>query len=210
MKKVEKSQISLLIVLLLVCGVTFAYTSKQYPTGVYIGMQLGGADTHYTEKWLTDDANDVTVGSVNSSGLAGRFHVGYDYNKYFALEAGITFLPKVKFNNVSAFGSPGVNVSFNQSILDLCAKANLPWKYNIDLYGKAGVASVIRNNMEASAGGQTIQSDDQDTKTVPTLGAGIDYGFNDHVFADLAYMHYFGKDDLEPIDFVGIGVAYRF
>jgi len=209
--KMKKVQLSLVTTLLLICGVTFAYTpQKDFSASTYIGVQLGYANTHYAKDWLTGGASNVTVGDVNNSGLAGRFHVGYDFNKNFALEVGATFLPKVKFNNVSISGSSGVDLSFNQRIIDLCAKASLPCKYNIDLYGKIGVADVIRDDIEASAGGQTVRSDDQDAEAVPTLGAGIDYGFNDHVFADLAYMHYFGKNDLKATDFVGIGIAYRF
>lgn len=204
----KKIQISLAAALLLVCGITFAYTSQQKPAAVYIGLQLGYANTHYTEQWLISGTTNIrTVGDVQNSGLAGRFHVGYDFNQYFALEAGLTFLPKVEFNDIN---STGVDVSFTQSIFDFCAKANLPLQYNIDLYGKAGFASVLRDDLEASAGNVRVETDYQDTKTVPALGAGMAYGFNDHVFVDLSYMHYFGKDDLQPIDFTGVGVVYRF
>ncbi len=205
----KKIQISLAAALLLVCGMTFAYTSQQEPSALYIGVQPGYANMHYTKEWLTSGTN-MTVGSVKSSGFTGRFHVGFDFNKNFALETGVMFLPKIKFNNVRTSGSSAVDLSFNQSLIDVCAKANMPMKHNIDLYSKVGMAMVIRDGIQASSGGQTFQSDYQDKKIVPALGVGMDYGFNQHVFADLAYMHYFNKDDLEATDFVGLGVAYRF
>jgi len=210
MKTKKKMQISLAAVLLLVCGAAFAYTSKQEPAAMYFGFQPGYANMHYTKECLKTPSIDITnIGSVDSSGFAGRFYVGYDFNKNFGMEVGYVFLPKIKFNNVNALGYLPFDASFNQNIFDFCAKATLPLKYNIDLYGKAGAAIVVRDDFELSTGGQTAEADSQDTETVPAIGAGVDYGFNDHVFADLSYMHYFGKNDLQATDFVGIGLIYR-
>jgi opacity protein-like surface antigen len=206
----KKIQISLAAASLLVCGMAFAYTSQQESSAFYVGVQPGYANTHYTKEWLIGDASNTTIGSVKSSGFTGRFHVGFDFNKNFALEAGVMFLPKIKFNNVSISGSQGIDLSFNQSLIDICAKANMPMKHNIDLYSKVGFAAVVRDGIQASSGGQTVQSDYQDRNIVPAFGVGMDYGINEHVFADLAYMRYFSKNDLEAIDFVGFGMVYRF
>lgn len=213
-KKVKKSQLIITAALLLFGGTAFAYTTEHNLATGYVGLQLGHANTHYTSQWLIQGNSDMTVGDVDNSGFAGRIYGGYNFNKYFALETGFTFLPTVKFNDVRYRSGPNVDLSFRQNILDLCAKGNYPLKsninYNVDLYGKVGIASVIRSDLEASSGGQTARSDAQDTKVVPEIGVGADYGFTDNVFADLSYMHYFAKDDLKATDFIGFGLTYKF
>ena len=83
--------------------------------------------------------------------------------------------------------------------------------HNIDIYGKAGGAIVFQDDAKLSHKGQSIaESDSIYKKAVPMIGAGVDYGFNDHVFADLSYAHYFKQDGIQPTDFVGLGLVYRF
>lgn len=204
----KKIQISLVAALFLFCGASFAYTTKQDQSSVYAGLQLGYANMHYDKQWLLSGNNSINVGSVNNSGLAGRLSLGYDFSKNLGMEIGYVFLPKVKFNEVNVDQH---TVSFDQNIIDICGKVTWPLQqYNVDLYGKAGVAGVTRDDLQASKGAQKVEFDAADTKTVAVIGAGVDYGFSDHVFADLSYMHYFAQDDLKPTDFVGIGMAYRF
>lgn len=207
MKINKKMQISLAAALLLVCGTAFAYTVKQEPAAVYVGFQPGYANMHYDKKWFFGNDSSGTVGSINNSGLAGRLYLGYDFNKNFGVETGYILLPKIKFNNIYFSKA---NFSFNQNVFDFFAKLTMPLQYDIDIYGKAGVAMVVRDDAELSYEGQTAESNSIDRKTVPVIGIGADYGFNDHVFADLSYMRYFEQDDVKPIDFIGIGVVYRF
>lgn len=200
MKKSKTLQLFLAITLSLTYGITFAYTTKQNPSGAYIGFQTGYGNINYSKEEKVYPFY-VYSESVDSSGLAGRLYAGYDFNKYFALEAGITLLPKVTFH------FPADDFGFNQNALDLLGKVTLPLQYNIDLYAKAGVADVIRANYTLDG----TEYSDRYTDIVPAAGMGASYGFNENVFADLSYMHYFGKEDyFKPADFLGIGIVYKF
>jgi opacity protein-like surface antigen len=191
-------------------GVSFAYTVSQKPSGFYVGAQAGYAYLHYPKSWLTDDPNFISVGSVDNKGFASRVHVGYDFNQYFAMEMGYIYLPRIKFNDITISGGSGINESFRQSVIDFLAKGTLPLNGGFDLYGKAGIASVNRDDLEATAGGVTVKSNVKDTKTVAALGVGMDYRLINNLVADLGYMHYFNSGDLEATDFIGLGIAYRF
>jgi outer membrane autotransporter protein len=178
--------------------------------GIYLGTQLGYANLNYDDGMLTGDPNISSVGSVDKTGAALRLFFGYQFNQYIATELGVVALPKVKFNDITYNGISGISESFNQTIVDLVAKGILPLKYNFSLYGKAGVASVLRDDVEVSAGGTTTKANNSDTKTVPVLGAGVSYNFTQHVAADLSYMRYFGSGDLKPVDLGLLGISYLF
>lgn len=197
----------LAILALMASGVSYAYTSDKNENGFYAGVQLGYADMHYDSDWLTQDSYFTSVDSVDSKGMAGRIHIGYDFNKYFALEMGYLILPKVKFNNINNLK---IDESFTQNILDFFAKGTLSLNYGFDLYAKAGLAGVRRGDIEVSSGGTTLKSDDTNNKTVGAFGIGADYRITDHIFVDAGYTRYLGTGDLKPTDFVALGIAYRF
>ena len=208
----KKTQFFLITALSLACGIAFASNAivpQKKPAAFYTGIQLGYGNTHYTTTKTINALSGYPIGSVDSSGLAGRFYVGYDFNKYFAIEGGMTLLPRVKFHDVIA--PAGVSdINFRQSAFDLLAKATLPLPNNFGIYGKAGIASVFRNGFEGSRDGQVTDLSGNYNNTVPVVGVGANYGFNDHVLADVSLMHYCGTGDLQPTDFIGVGVVYRF
>lgn len=206
-----KAPSSLVLAILLMSGSAFAYTninSKQNQNAGYIGIQFGYGNTHYNKKEKIDIGH-IYSSNVTHTGFAGRMYFGYDFNHHFAIESGFIFLPKVTFHNIYQFD--GLNLNFNQNILDVLGKVTFSLPHKIDLYSKAGIADIITCNYNISQGRDEVQGDDHYSSVVPAIGTGVDYGFNDNVFADLSYMHYFGKQDsFKPMDFIGLGLAYRF
>ena len=179
--------------------------------GFYLGAQAGYADMNYKKSWLTDDPKITSVGEVDDSGFAGRLFGGYNFNPYLAAEMGYVILPKVEFKDIALRdASTTVDESFDQSILDFVVKGTLPLKDGYDLYAKAGFANVLRDDLEASANGVTVNSNTSNSKNVPVLGAGANYHMTSNIITEVSFMYYFGNGDLEPTDFAGAGLIYQF
>ena len=192
-------------------GMNAFASTQMLNQGFYVGVQAGYANMNYKKSWLTDNSNIASVGSVDKSGFSGRFFGGYNFTPYVAVEVGYLMLPKVKFNNILLSGQTvRVDESFRQSIFDAVVKGTLPLSDGYDLYAKAGYASVHRDDLEASSGGVTVQSNTDNVTNVPVVGAGASYHFTQNVIADISYMRYFNSGDLEATDFGGAGVIYQF
>jgi opacity protein-like surface antigen len=170
----------------------------------YVGAQIGYANMNYDDSVVIGGSS----ASVDDDGFAGRIAGGYNFTPNVAFEVGYVMLPKVKADVVISGVSAGL--SFEQRIFDMVVKGTLPMSYGYNLYGKAGLASVHRDEAEVHYAGSTARVDNDDTKVVPVLGAGVGYHLADNVIADVSYMHYFSSGDLEATDFIGAGVSYQF
>lgn len=185
--------------------------SKTLNQGVYIGAGAGYANLNYDKGWLENTEDFDRVDSVDSEGLAGRFFLGYQLNDNFAFEMGYVALPKVKFNNLGASGFPQeVNESFRQSIFDVMLKLITPLKAGFDIYIKGGYANVFRDDLKMTINGEDVHANLDDRQDVYVFGGGAGYHITRNVIADISYLHYLGKGDLEPTDFGGVGIIYLF
>ncbi len=179
--------------------------------GVYLGAGVGYANLNYDKGWVENTEGFDRVGSVDSAGLAGRVFLGYQLDGNFAFEMGYVALPKVKFRNIGALGfSQEVNESFRQSIFDAMLKLITPLQDGFDVYVKGGYASVFRDDLKMTVNGQDVHAKLDDRQNVYVLGAGAGYHITQNIIADVSYLHYLGKGDLEPTDLGTASVIYLF
>ena len=179
----------------------------------YIGGQLGYANMNYSKSWVKKELskNGVTitsVGSIDDSGFAGRILAGYSFNQYVAAEVGYLWLPKVKFNKITDGTTTG-SESFNESAVDFIVKGTMPFANGFGAFVKGGAAIVHRGDAKFTSGGTTTKTSSKN-KTVPVLGAGVQYYWTDNFFNDISYTHYFKSGNLQAIDFVALGFNYQF
>jgi hypothetical protein len=78
------------------CGLNVALAdtnsvSMNSDSGPYFGVQLGGTWTPYE----FDPIHDLVYSKMDDSGFAGHANVGYVFNKYFGLEVGEQYVPKI-------------------------------------------------------------------------------------------------------------------
>ncbi|HEX5393129.1 MAG TPA: outer membrane beta-barrel protein [Rhodocyclaceae bacterium] len=157
----------------------------------YAGINAGGSHVSDFSNGISKrDDNDTTY-SVN---------VGYQFNRYFAVEANYTDFGKFKVSNAVGTGdwkSDGVGVS---------AVGILPMDNRLALYGKAGAfySDTRVDNLGVS----------NDKRTNGTVGVGASYDFGNRIIGKAEWNYYQdvgGSSTGKPtVNTYTLGVAYRF
>lgn len=188
----------------------------QYP--FYIGISGGYGSTTWqglVPKKANQNAIKIaTPKRVTEGGYAGGIFLGYEFNPFFALEAGYNRYPdaKITFNRPSLFTlfHHGVaDLNTHTEIVSLMAKIMLiiPYTY-VRAFSSAGVADIHRYDAVADV-----------WRLGPTFSIGLNYNFNEHVMGELAvsYTGGYGEAEINPSeDFVPFmyaavfHLAYRF
>lgn len=175
--------------------------SSDFTPGIYVGLQGGYADSGWSAyKNFTDVTRDT--------GIAARVLVGYDFHKYFAVEAGyFRIFPKTKITASYDADGIGDKIDIRTQAFDLVGKIKAPIMDNFGLYAKAGPGYLM-----LSASGDAGNSNRFDL--VYGLGA---YYTIDNWSIDLSYTRYnsgktkFLDDKWQPnVDFYALGVSYKF
>lgn len=193
---------------------TAAVTSDFTP-GIVVGIQGGYADSGFK---ALDISGTDEFKVDKDTGLAGRIFVGYDFHKYFAIEAGyFLFGPKTefKFNDVKAF-------DVRTQAFDLVGKLKAPIMDNFGLYAKAGVGYLMQKYSASSDLRDTLNqlgvnaSDDNVNKFDLVYGFGAYYNFAENWTVDAAFTRYnsghtkMDKDWQPVVDFYSLGISYKF
>lgn len=169
-----------------------AQQADGWSPGLYLGLQLGYGMTG----WDTATGDFVD----NADAFAGRFNVGYDFHKNFAIEAGYAQF----FNSPQEFA---VDAYGNTYAIDLMAKIKANVVDNFGLYAKVGVAYV-----------QTLDGDiyDSISNFNVAYGAGAYYDINKNLSVDLSWQRYNGNPDITDTDYqpyadlFALGIQYKF
>jgi len=182
-------------------------------TGIYLGISGGYA----IDNWKNIDDNIINV-SKDKGGVARAF-LGYDFNKYFAVEAGYTYLnffrPEI---NVDGTGANDFKVN-KQHVADLVGKIKAPLAEDFDLYAKLG-ADYFWTQMNALNPAYTSYTNN----TINLVyGAGMDYSVTPNVVVNAEWMRLNGNPsanfvdssktfgDYKPnADLFLVGVRYKF
>ncbi|MCL5261454.1 MAG: outer membrane beta-barrel protein [Gammaproteobacteria bacterium] len=185
-------------------------------SGFYLGVEGGWGITNWKNiEGLGDPIDNWEVSKDN--GFVGRAFLGYDINKYFAVEGGYSyffFKPQLDINSVDIF-----EINRTQAI-DLVGKIKAPVCDNFDLYAKLGV-NYYMSNLEGQQ--PDISSNDLHSFNV-IYGAGADYTITPNVIANVEWLRYNGNPDLSISEDPGklfskyqpyadafmIGLRYRF
>lgn len=175
------------------------------PTGAgfVIGLQGGYADTHWDNVLNVFNNTDIfdtfgfqaTSVDIDDQGFAARGFLGYDFNRYFGLEAGYTYLPKAKVNVGFLNGASASNSVKNYTV-DLLAKLMIPVVDGFGLYAKAGAAYFKSSwsNPVVDDTGTTVVDDV--SHVGPAFGVGATYEIVPNLNADLSWMRYSGDDEI--------------
>jgi opacity protein-like surface antigen len=210
------------IIIKTVVGVSVLFVANAHAvSNAYIGGQLGYSNVHQANPlsmWTLSSQTVVNKSSNNDTGVAGRIFGGYQVNKYFSAELGLA-----KFSNATSklvFNTPGFNYSQKDTIktnaIDLVAKAILPIKEKVSIYGKLGAAYVIQNddyndNYSSTAIPAAQFKGNTNTKQLlPTFGVGASYAFTPNIAADISYnrIQETNNSKINSIDFYSVGLIY--
>lgn len=193
MKKIVKISAAVVSSVLLV-GMAHAATP-----GAYAGIGLGYSQLN-TPNMKTNFPAKV---SNDRGGLGGRVFGGYNFNKYFGLEAAYATYASSQDKISTLYVSPTASssVKWNESALSLVGKAYLPINdTGFNLYALGGAAEVF-SSVKTNSNGITIPGygTNGTTKTRslrPTYGLGASYDVSSHITTNLEYSRIQGKGNV--------------
>lgn len=202
---------SLAVLSLLTC----ASLAQAAVPGTYVGMGLGASRQDTPNEYLLSGSDAYGVSqSRQRGGLGGRLFMGYNFNRYFGVEAGLAKYANSKYKATDGFNT--ANLKYETAALDLVGKAYLPLaESGMSLYGLGG-AAVVRS--KATYSGEVYGYDYSESKTKtqvrPIAGLGASYDIpNTQLTTAVEYSHIFGKTngDLVPsADLVTLNLAVNF
>ena len=184
-------------------------------TGVYVGVLGGWGFTNWKNNPVVSVIGQIYDSSFaieKDNGLVGRAVLGYDINRYFAVEAGYSyFFNKADINNL------GFNLK--TQAVDLYFKGKLPVVENFDLYAKVGAGWLFASSNTLSF----VNPDDPtDIYTVGgsqnninvAVAFGADYSITSNVIASFEWSRIAGsqsyKSYMPNTDAFMVGVRYKF
>ncbi len=160
-------------------------------TGFYVGGTLGRADL--SEKSGGVDAALAAQGitgdsSVKKDATSYGLNLGYQFNRYLAVEGGVSTLGKHSVSgSISSPVSDGLSGDVKTRLFDVAAVGTLPLDNGFSLFGKAGVAySELKLDASASSGSIAI-NDRTERRYSPLLGVGAAYAITQNVDATLEF-----------------------
>ncbi|HSW69354.1 MAG TPA: outer membrane beta-barrel protein [Gammaproteobacteria bacterium] len=208
MKKMTK--ISATVASLLIVGAANAATP-----GVYVGAGAGGSILRTPD---VTTSNPIASTSEKRGGLGGRIFAGYNFNKYFGLEAAFA-----AFASSSAKASAlGMSASekYSQNALSLVGKGYLPLgESGFNAYALGGVSEVYgEDRYKRSYRGTQLANNSQTTRALrPTYGVGVSYDVADHMTTSLEVSRIQGKGNMKTdshaipnADMATLNLGYNF
>lgn len=205
-------------------GGTFAPEPGPMPqaqpqSAFYIGASAGWGDTHWDNifdatRTITNfggfaGANLTTTLNSKDTGFAGRAFVGYDFNKYLAIEGGWTYLPTSKVDGsmtISNILVPGVTTGsgsfkIKNYAFDLMGKVTAPLGDGLSIYAKAGV-NYFRSKISSTSGAFTGATFDNGKSKAdhwgPVFGVGAQYEIFTNLFVNVDWMRFSGDGQVQP------------
>ncbi|EKD54799.1 MAG: OmpA-like protein transmembrane protein [uncultured bacterium] len=170
-------------------GLTHAATP-----GAYVGAGLG------TSRLSTPNMGNVTGATSTSTtrgGLGARLFGGYNFNKYFGLEAGYaTYAPSTyKASNSVA----SEKLKYTLGALNVVAKGYLPFdESGFNAYVLGGIAAVNSKVALTTNNVPGVPSDSKTTRKLrPMYGIGVSYDVAEHVTTSLEASHIQGSGNLK-------------
>jgi opacity protein-like surface antigen len=204
--------------------VSLSITPMVYATGdgFYMGAQLGSANLNNVAASVLSGLNpppppanchvsnshvicdDITP---TNTGIAARVFMGANVKTYFGFEFGASYYTPSEYE------------------IDNYPNANQPhiWEYSADILGKimyplgpfsifakGGIGIVYKSVSSAIDASSDEFSNGYDVFVTPAYGFGVSYDITPRWVLDLSFMRIQGTDELENIDFTGLGISYHF
>lgn len=186
--------------------------------GAYVGLGLGASRIESPNKDLALQ-NEVTSQNLTYShslgGFGGRVFAGYNFNRYFGVEAGFAQYAQSKYTISSPVNNAHGTLKYTMNALDVVGKAYLPIsETGFNLYALGGAARVnSEQKFTLSASGFKGNVSQTTHKIRPVYGVGASYDVSAHVTTNLEFSHIQGtgsKSNVPSANMVTLGLAYNF
>lgn len=193
-----KMKVLIAAALAMACGAAWSADS-----GFYVGAGLGWSDVSSNVKYTYKDSEgfkDSSSDKFSGSDFAYTFVVGYDFNKYAAVELGYLDLGKpsdtFKDNSEPPYvGKDKVDITLNG--IDLAVVGKYPFADSFDVHAKLGVIWWTPKVTDVYT--ETDSTDStyfyKDTSTIESdstdllIGVGASYMWGEHLVLSLDWQH---------------------
>ncbi|MBA3004765.1 MAG: OmpA family protein [Desulfurivibrio sp.] len=212
--KLVRTSVTLGLVALTAIATPYAMADD---SGLYVGGNIGQSRATIDEDRITNsltEAGFTTTGFEDDNRDFGfKLFGGYQFNKYFALEAGYFDLGKFDFTST---GLPPGTLSGNIKVrgVNLDAVGILPITEKFSAFGRVGANYAKAEDTFVGGGSLTaLNPNPSDSNTNYKLGLGLQYAFNESL-AMRAEAERYRIDDAVgndgDIDLISVGLVFRF
>jgi len=167
--------------------------------GFYIGANIGYGDV---------DVNLPSVPGITTSnrGVAWSAELGYQFNRYVALEVG-----GMRFADLTAkVNGTDESAKVTTGAFDVLVKGIYPISDQFNVFAKAGIAVLVHSEV-LSGGGTSITTVDNNTQVVPMFALGFGYNITRNWSINLQGVATTSSGDSYPATYTGlVGVSYKF
>ncbi|PCK05585.1 MAG: hypothetical protein COA42_18135 [Alteromonadaceae bacterium] len=187
---------------LAIAATLFALASSAN-AGFYLGAKVGSVDVDI----------DVDPNIDADSDIGYNLNVGYQFTKYFGIEAAYVDLGEHDYNQAitSSFSVEG-NVAVRG--MDVSAIATLPLSEQFSLYGRVGYylweADINFRTIGSIPGLSSLSSSTNDDGGDISFGVGASYAVSEKVDLQLGFTRYAADDIDIDADLIGLGVKFSF
>jgi hypothetical protein len=179
---------------------SLGYISSSFAVGAggYAGLNVGMGNTQVKRSGALDSSDDKTS---TSTGAAGGFTVGYQFNNYGAAELGYTHWTNGSSPNEPSCGSAVIH---NDS-LNLMGKGIVPFgESGFDVFAKAGFAGV------RSSGGGSCSGRNFTNSAKPIAAVGASYDLSQTWVTDVSYTRLFvNNSQVSNTSLLALSITYH-
>ena len=167
--------------------------------GFYIGANVGYGDVDV-------DLPSVPGITTSNRGVAWATELGYQFNRYVALEVG-----GIRFADLTAkVNGTDESAKITTGAFDVLVKGIYPFSDQFNVFAKAGLAVLVHSEV-ISGGGTTITAFDNNTQVVPMFALGFGYNITSNWGINLQGVATTSSGDNYPATYTGlVGVSYKF
>lgn len=175
---------------ILLLGVTTANAAEE---GGYVAANVGYANV---QNWW-------------SGSVALTINGGYQFNKYFATEAGATWINGIAAQYPANSGRSGT-YGQNQSFFDVAAKGSLPFSDIFNVYIKGGLGAGLSQTDAISSGSFAAPATGISPGLYLALGGELKLSQNLQLLVEDYGLMPFGGDGWGNMNVLGAGLKYNF
>lgn len=190
-----------------------SFSSGNNASGVFVSGDAGVGFVGLKKSDFNDPITNAAPTQFQTHGFAWAANLGYQFNKYLALEAGYMTFGKTKVN--TTIGGIAANETDSFGGFDAAAKVIAPISSQFNLFAKAGAVD-MHDDADLSVVGRTIRA--HGSTWVPMLGLGTSYNVSNNVALTVQddyafrtnYTHQGVKTFMPAANDVLAGLSYKF
>lgn len=183
------------------------------------GFYVSGAVGYGLNTVSKDGVNQLNsmpgvTATLKRNGIAYDFNVGYQFDKYLAVEGGYLGMPRAKLsaNADTIFGRETDVATLSEHAFTLDVKGIYPFNDQFSVFAKAGVAFVKQKAKEvATLNDETETATGSHDATAPLFGLGVSYNINQNVAVTVQGITTLKSGSSLPATYEGlVGLTYKF